>query len=69
MIEIGRVDILTEVSLLSSYQAAPRVGHLKELLNIVAYVKKKRKLTLYFDPNAPRLDEPMFIGDSSEEFK
>ena len=69
MIEIGRVDILTEVSLLSSYQAAPRKGHLMELLNIVAYVKKRPKLTLYFDPNSPNIDESIFIGDSSESFK
>ncbi len=27
MVEIGRVDILTEVSLMSSYMAMPREGH------------------------------------------
>ena len=35
--EIGRVDILLEVSLLSQYQASPREGHLEQLLHIFAY--------------------------------
>jgi len=47
--EIGRVDILHEVSLLSQYQANPREGHLEQLLHIFAYLKKKPKITLYFD--------------------
>ena len=55
-IEIGRVDINMELSLLSSYQAAPRLGHLEQLLYIVAFLRKKPKLTLYFDPSLPRID-------------
>ena len=34
--EIGRVDILHGVSLLSSYQASPRIRHLEQLLHIFA---------------------------------
>ena len=60
-IEIGRVDIHTEVSLLSSYQAAPREGHLEQLLRIVAFLKRKPKLTLYFDPKEAKLDEHRYI--------
>ena len=37
-IEIGRVDILTEVSMLSASQASPREGHLKALLQIFTYI-------------------------------
>ena len=33
-IEIGRVDIHHEVSIMSAYQASPRAGHLKHLLHI-----------------------------------
>ena len=29
MVELGRIDILTELSSLSSYQALPRLGHLE----------------------------------------
>ena len=68
-IEIGRVDILTEVSMLSSYQASPRQGHLEQLYHIIAYIKKKPKLTLYFDPNIPNTDPSWFLGDSADTFK
>ena len=58
--ELGRVDILLEVSLLSQYQAAPREGHLEQLLHIFAYLKKKPKVTLYLDPSMPNLDYTIF---------
>ena len=66
--EIGRVDILHEVSILSAYQASPRVGHLKQLLHIFAYIKHKPKLTLYFDPNLPNIDYSVF-QTNHEDFK
>ena len=45
-IEIGRVDILLEVLLLSSHLALPRVGYLQEVYRIFGYLKQvpKRKL-------------------------
>ena len=33
--EIGRVDILHEISILSQYQASPREGHIEQLINII----------------------------------
>ena len=51
MIEIGIVDILNEVSMLSSHQSAPREVHLQKTLHIFTFLKKNPKLTLYFDPN------------------
>ena len=68
-IEIGRVDINTEISLLSSYQAAPREGHLNQLLRVVAFLKKKPKLTLYFDPAHAHVSESMFNGSDKEQFR
>ena len=68
-VEIGRVDILTELSLLSSYQASPRRGRLEQLLHIFAYLRKHPKLTLYFDPQEPVLDPSMFQGHSAEAFQ
>ena len=68
-IEIGRVDILHEVSVLSAYQASPREGHLEQILHIFAFLKKNPKLTLYFDPSLPRLDSNMFTGSSPDEFR
>jgi hypothetical protein len=34
VVEIGRVDIITEVSMLSSHLAMPREGHLEEVFHI-----------------------------------
>ena len=66
--EIGRVDILLETSLLSQYQAAPREGHMEEILHIFAYLKKKPKITLYFDPTIPNLDYSIF-KTAPDDFK
>ena len=68
-VEIGRIDILKELSMLSSYQAAPRQGHLEQIYHIFAYLKKKPKLTLYFDPQEPDIDPRWFEGDSQETFR
>jgi hypothetical protein len=45
--EIGRVDILLEVALLSQYSASPREGHLDQVLHIFAFLRRHSKLTLY----------------------
>ena len=39
MIELGRVYILHEASLLSQYMALLRVGHLQHALNVFKYIK------------------------------
>jgi hypothetical protein len=54
--EIGRVDILLEVALLSQYSASPREGHLEQLLHIFAFLRRHPKLTLYLSPELPLMD-------------
>ena len=68
-IELGRVDIHLEVSLLSAYQAAPRQGHLDELLHIFGFLKKHPDLTLYFNPDLPMIPPEIFTGDDSSTFR
>jgi hypothetical protein len=58
--EIGRVDILLEVLLLSQCQAIPREGHLEQLLHIFAYLRKHPKLTVYLSPELPNMDYNSF---------
>ena len=53
--ELGRVDILHEIAILSQFQASPKVGHMNELLHIFAYLKKKPKLTIYMNPQRPMI--------------
>jgi hypothetical protein len=38
MVVIGRIDIATEVSMLSSYLACPRKGHLDNALHVMGYL-------------------------------
>ena len=40
MVELGRVGITTEVSMLLSYLVLPREGHLKQLFRVLAYLEK-----------------------------
>ncbi|KAI2511710.1 Reverse transcriptase (RNA-dependent DNA polymerase) [Fragilaria crotonensis] len=54
--EIGRVDILLEVSLLSQYQANPREGHLEQLLHVFGYLNRHAKVTIYLSPELPVID-------------
>ena len=73
-VELGRVDILVEVSMLSSHNAMPRVGHLQAAYDIFAYLKKHENSTLVFDDAIPFIDERRFhranwydfYGDVSE---
>jgi hypothetical protein len=75
-IELGRFDILLEVSLLSQYQANPRVGHLEALYLVVSYLHNNQCKRILFDPNLPyiapdtfRCDDDWveFYGDVKEE--
>ena len=53
-VELGRIDILLEVSLLSQYLAAPRVGHLEAAYHIFAYLKSHPTMKLVFDDTDPQ---------------
>ena len=50
LIELGRVDVLLETTLLASFLMAPRVGHLDQVSKIVLYLKKHQRSTLMMDP-------------------
>jgi hypothetical protein len=60
MVELGRVDICCEVSMLSSHLALPRQGHLNQLYHIFAYLKKHHNSEMVFDPSDPIIDPTDF---------
>ena len=64
--ELGRKDILHEVSIFSQYLAAPREGHMEDILSIFAFLDGKPRLTLYMDPAFPRLNYSEHQYDPSE---
>ena len=53
IVELGRVDINVEASMLSSHLAIPREGHMQELLHVFAYLKKHMNTEMVFDPSEP----------------
>ena len=59
-IELGRLDILLEVSMLSSYLACPREGHLEAAFHIFGYLKHHPKRKIAFDPDHPKISETRF---------
>ena len=67
-IEIGRVDILLEVALLSTHLALPREGHLQQVYHIFAYLNKSPRRRLFFDPNHPTISEKRFKRFEWEDF-
>ena len=60
MVELGRVDICLEVSMMSSHMALPRVGHIEQLFNIFAYLSKYHNTEMVFDPTYPVIDESKY---------
>ena len=59
-IELGRVDILLEVSLLSTHLALPCTGHLQQVYHIFGYLKQSPQRRLFFDPDHPNITEDRF---------
>ena len=59
-VEIGRIDCITEVSVLASYSAMPREGHLDTVFHIFGYLKNKHNSRMIFDPSYPSIDESNF---------
>ena len=61
MVEIGRIDICFEVSMMSSHLALPREGRLAQVLHIFAYLKKHHNSALVFDPSYPDVNIDTFL--------
>ena len=67
-VELGRVDILLETSLMSTHLALPRREHLEQLHHIFGYLKIYPKRKLFFDPQHPNIDEREFKEHDWYEF-
>ena len=68
IIELGRIDIMVAVSMLSRYLANPRVGHLEETLHIFAYLKCHERRAVVFDYTTPKFDRSRFTECDWSEF-
>jgi len=63
IVELVRVDICVEISMMSSHLTLPRAGHLDKLFLIFAYLKKYADSKMVFDPSLPKVD----MNDFAEE--
>ena len=63
IVELGRIDIDVEVSMMSSHLALPREGHLKELYHIFAYLKAHSNAEMVFDPTPIEPDMSLFVRE------
>ena len=59
-LEIGCLDILLEMSLLSRCLVMPRVGHLEQVFHIFGYLKAHPKRKLGFDLAHPAINKNRF---------
>ena len=60
IVELGRVDVCLEVSMMSSHLAFPRESHLEQVLHIFSYLKEYHNTELVYDPIDPVVDENDF---------
>ena len=70
IVELGRIDICLETSILSSQLALPCKGHLEQVFHMFAHLKKYHNAELVFDPTVPEIDMAKFEERdwSSSEF-
>lgn len=61
MCELGRIDILMPVSLMSRYLASAREGHLDQLFHVFAYLKAHDRSTMVFDDTVPNFGSSTFL--------
>ena len=56
MVKIGRVDIITEVSIMASQMAMSGYGHVDALLHVFVFIRKKYNSRMDFDLTYPTID-------------
>jgi hypothetical protein len=60
-LELGHIDTITEVSMLSTYLCLPREGHLEAVFHVFAYLGLHHNAIVVFDPTYPSADMGTFI--------
>ena len=60
IVELGRVDLTVETSLMASHMALPRQGHLDQLYHMFGFLKLKHNSEMVLDPSEPEINEDQF---------
>ena len=67
-VELGRCDILLEVSLLSSHLSLPRLGHIQAACHIFNYLLAHPNRSLHMDSRYPSIDATRFAHADWTDF-
>jgi len=67
-VELGQIDIMVDVSMLSSYCMQPRMGHLDQAFHIFGYLKRNKRATLVFDESYVDWDVNYFEAHDWQDF-
>ena len=69
-VEICRIDILLEVSLISTPLVPPQEGRIEQVLHILLYLKIHKNMRLMFDSGYPRISSNLFkVYDWSDLYR
>jgi len=68
IVELGRIDIMVDVSLLSSYTMQPRIGHLDQAFHIFGYLTRNKRATIVFDASYVEWNEAAFEKHDWSDF-
>ncbi len=68
LVELGRIDIICEVSMMSSYNTMPREGHLDHVIYMFSYLKAHHNSRLVLDPTYPDIDITQFERKNWKQF-
>jgi hypothetical protein len=60
-VELGHIDIITEVSILATYICLPREGHLEAIFHVSVYLGLYHNSRVVFYPTYPVVDMGTFI--------
>jgi hypothetical protein len=60
-VDLGRIDIITDVSMLSTYLCLPREGNLESLFHVFAYLALHHNTRVVLDSTYPSIDMGTFI--------
>jgi hypothetical protein len=61
-VELGRIEIITEVSMLSTHLCVPREGHPEAVFHVIAYLGIHHNVRVVYDPTYPSVDICNFIN-------
>jgi hypothetical protein len=56
-VELGKINVTAEASMMASYSAAPRIGHFNALMHMFAYLLHHPRSRLVFDDSYVEIDD------------